>query len=102
MTESRAEDGCVVHAAAASADELLAIGEDGHEFVEGGVDGVGAEDGEGDRDQERGGGGEAGRRWEVAVYGGVDALEDTPLAGDGLRGGAEVVLPIAAGDGGEG
>ena len=32
---------------------------------------------------------------------GVDAVEDAPFAGDGLGGGAQIVLPIAAGDGRE-
>ena len=64
----------VVHAAAARADELLAIGEDLHQLFEGGLALVGAEESEGDGDDQGGGGGESGGRREVGFDGGVDAV----------------------------
>ncbi len=85
----------VVHASAAGADVLFAVGEDFHEFFEGGLDLVGFEQGEGEGDEEGGGRGESGGGGDVACDFGVDAVVDTPAEGYGLGGGFEVVAPIA-------
>ena len=89
----------VIHAAAARADELFAIGQNLHQLGEGGVAMVGAEQRQGDGHDQRGRGGESRGRRKVGIDGGVDAIEDSPFAGDGLSGGAQVIFPIAARDG---
>ena len=89
----------VVHAAAAGADELLAIGQDLHQLFEGGLAAGWRAAGQGESHDQGGRRRESGGRRQVGFDGGVDAVHDSPFAGDGLGGGAQIILPIAARDG---
>ncbi len=85
----------MIHAAAAGADEVLALGQDLHQLLEGRLDAVGAQQREGEGYQQGGGGRQAGSRRKIAGHGRVDAVKHLPLAFDRLRRGLDVVLPIA-------
>ena len=89
----------MIHAAAAGADELLAVGQHLHQFFERGMAMVGAQQGEREGHEQGGRGGEPGGGRKIGFDHGIDAAAESPPAGDGLGGGAQVVLPIAGGDG---
>ena len=88
----------VVHAAAAGPDEMLALRQDLHELLKSRGDAVGAKQGQGERYDQRRGRRQAGGGRKVGHDGRVDAAPRSPFAADRLRGGPQVVLPIACRD----